>query len=106
MVLRQQVTQWVERRLGQRKLILLGHSWGTIVASQMARLSPDLFSAYVATGVVVEADRGEQINYDSLLRRLQSEGDAKALAKLATIPRPPYAPTREIGGRPSTCWAR
>lgn len=92
-----EVTQWVEQRLGQHKVILLGHSWGTIVASQMARLNPDLFSAYVATGVVVEADRGEQINYDTLLRRLKSEGDAKALAKLATIPRPPYAQVDQLG---------
>jgi pimeloyl-ACP methyl ester carboxylesterase len=91
-----EVAQWVERRLGQDKVILLGHSWGTIVGSQMARLRPDLFSAYVATGVVVQADRGEAINYDTLLRRLTSEGDAKALAKLAAIPRPPYTRVDQI----------
>jgi pimeloyl-ACP methyl ester carboxylesterase len=87
----------VEGRLGQGKVILLGHSWGTMVASQMARLRPDLFSAYVASGVVVEADRGEAINYDTLLRRLTAEGDAEALAKLAAIPRPPFTQISQIG---------
>lgn len=92
-----EVAEWVGRRLGQRKVILLGHSWGTIVGSQMARLRPDLFSAYVATGVVVEAERGEQLNYDTLLRRLKAEGDSKALAKLAAIPRPPYTQVDQLG---------
>jgi len=92
-----EVARWVERRLGQDKVILLGHSWGTIVASQMARQEPDLFSAYVATGVVVEAGRGEQLNYDALLSRLKAEGDAKALATLAAIPRPPYAHIEQLG---------
>jgi pimeloyl-ACP methyl ester carboxylesterase len=92
-----EVARWVERRMGQRKVILLGHSWGTMVASQMARLSPDLFSAYVAAAVVVDADGGERINYDTLLRRLKAEGDAKALAKLAAIPRPPYTRLDQLG---------
>lgn len=92
-----EVSQWVERRLGQRKVILLGHSWGTMVASQMARLKPEFFSAYVATGVVVEAARGEQLNYDALLRRLTAEGDAKALGRLAAIPRPPYTQLAQLG---------
>ena len=90
------VAQWVEQRLGQRQVILLGHSWGTIVASQMAQLKPELFSAYVATGVVVDADRGERINYDTLLQRLRAEGDAKALAQLAAIPRPPYTQDSQL----------
>jgi pimeloyl-ACP methyl ester carboxylesterase len=100
-----EVAQWVERRLGQRKVILLGHSWGTIVGSQMARLRPDLFSAYVATGVVVEADRGEQLNYDTLQRRLKAEGDAKALAKLAAIPRPPYTQAAQVSAERALVFA-
>lgn len=92
-----EVARWVARRMGRDKVIVLGHSWGTIVGSQMALRSPRLFSAYVATGVVVDADRGEQINDDTLLRRLTTEGDAKALAKLAAIPRPPYTRLDQLG---------
>jgi proline iminopeptidase len=100
-----EVVQWVESRLGQPKVILLGHSWGTIVGSQMARLRPDLFSAYVASGVVVEGERGEALNYDALLHRLTAEGDTKALAKLAAIPRPPYAQVSQVSAERALVFA-
>jgi pimeloyl-ACP methyl ester carboxylesterase len=92
-----EVAHWIEQRLGQPKIILLGHSWGTIVGSQMARLAPQLFSAYVATGVVVDGQRGEQLNYETLQRRLNAEGDPKVLAKFASIPRPPYSRVDQLG---------
>ncbi|MEO8114782.1 MAG: alpha/beta fold hydrolase [Phenylobacterium sp.] len=84
------VADWVRRRLGKPKIILLGHSWGTVVASEMARRRPDLFSAYVATGQVVNMQRGEALAYRLLTARVKAAGDAKALAKLEAIGPPPY----------------
>jgi pimeloyl-ACP methyl ester carboxylesterase len=92
-----EVARWVEQRMGQPKIVVLGHSWGTIVGSQMVREAPQLFSAYVATGVVVEGRRGEELNYETLERRLRTEGDRKALAKFASIPRPPYSRLDQLG---------
>jgi pimeloyl-ACP methyl ester carboxylesterase len=100
-----EVARWVEQRMGQPKVILLGHSWGTIVGSEMARRAPQLFSAYVATGVVVSGPRGEALNYQTLQRRLQAEGDVKALAKLAAIPRPPYSRMEQVGAERALVFA-
>src|SRR5215472_1203600 len=40
------------RELGKRKIIVLGHSWGSLVAVHMVQLKPELFAAYVGTGQV------------------------------------------------------
>jgi pimeloyl-ACP methyl ester carboxylesterase len=85
-----QVADWVRQRLGKRKVILLGHSWGTIVGSEMVRRRPDQFSAYVATGVVADMPRGEALGYQLLTERLAREGDPEALAALKAIGPPPY----------------
>jgi len=48
-----EVADYARRRLGQKKLILVGHSWGTILGAQVIHQRPDLFSAFVGTGMVV-----------------------------------------------------
>ncbi|HEX3701028.1 MAG TPA: alpha/beta fold hydrolase [Phenylobacterium sp.] len=85
-----QVADWLRAHLHKAKLVLVGHSWGTMVASEMARRRPDLFSAYVGTGVVVDAVRGEAMGYQMLARRVRADGDGKALADLQRIGPPPY----------------
>lgn len=38
------------RRFGRRKVLLVGHSWGTVIGTLAAARRPDLFSAYVGIG--------------------------------------------------------
>ena len=45
-----ELAEQVKDRYGVEKLILLGHSWGSIVALQAALTRPDLFHAYVGIG--------------------------------------------------------
>jgi pimeloyl-ACP methyl ester carboxylesterase len=40
----------LQDRLGKRKIIVFGHSLGSIVATEMVRRAPEHFAAYVATG--------------------------------------------------------
>lgn len=82
-----EVADWVRRRLDKPKIVILGHSWGTIVGSEMARRRPDLFSAYVATGQVIDMSRGEALGYRLLEARLKATGDE---ARLKAIGPPPY----------------
>ncbi|HEX4181189.1 MAG TPA: alpha/beta hydrolase [Caulobacteraceae bacterium] len=80
--------------LAKDKIILLGLSWGSILGTEMVRLRPDLFSAYVGTGQVVDMKRGEQVGYEALKARLQARSRGKALAALEAIGSPPY-PSRK-----------
>src|SRR5688572_8382235 len=85
------VTELVERRLGGNKVVLLGLSWGSVVGLEMARARPDLFAAYVGTGLFVHRDDGRAVAYRRVLDRARSQNNAAAVAELETIGPPPYA---------------
>ena len=83
-------------RTGQAKAILLGGSWGSMVAVTMARLRPDLFHALVGTGQVVDATRNEAVGYAALLERVRAAGDARSEAALLALGPPPWTSMKQL----------
>jgi pimeloyl-ACP methyl ester carboxylesterase len=75
-------------RFPGQKLILLGHSWGSVVATHMVERRPELFDAYVGTGQVASWAGMVQFQFDFLKRRYQETGGANALAALEAIGTP------------------
>lgn len=92
-----EIAQQVAQRYGKRKVILVGHSWGTIVAMKAALARPDLFYAYVGIGQVINAHDNERISFDHGLQQARAAHNQAALDELATIaPYPGNQPiTRE-----------
>lgn len=84
------VAEHVRQRLEVDRLLLVGVSWGSILGLAMARARPDLFSAFVGAGQVVDMRRNEEVGYASLLEKVRRVGDAKAEARLLAIGPPPY----------------
>jgi pimeloyl-ACP methyl ester carboxylesterase len=82
----------VRTSLRKDKIILVGHSWGSVLGVLMAKAKPDLFHAFVGTGQVeVAGDLARQyhVAYDALLARARSLGDARAVRELEEIGPPP-----------------
>ncbi len=48
-----EVAEYASRRLDKKKIILVGHSWGAILGLNVVKRRPDLFYAFVATGLPV-----------------------------------------------------
>ena len=48
-----EIAEHVRRRLGKRKIVLVGQSWGAALGVHVVKRRPDLFSAFVGTGQVV-----------------------------------------------------
>lgn len=92
-----EVTEFVRRRLGAPKVVLVGHSWGTILGLEMARRRPDLFYAYVGTGQVVNMRANETVGYARLVERVRAEGATADLARLEALGPPPYADLNTLG---------
>jgi len=84
-----EVVEYLRDHLDQDKVILLGHSQGTIVATLMAGRRPDLFHAYVGTGQVVDMPRNEPRTHRLALDRAAANGNRKAARALARLA-PPY----------------
>jgi pimeloyl-ACP methyl ester carboxylesterase len=85
-----EVAEFLCRHLGQPRVILFCHSWGTIVGLSMIKRRPDLFRAYVGSGQIADMSAGEQISYDLVLEQARRGGKSKAFQSLETLGRPPY----------------
>lgn len=85
-----ELAQFLCRHLGKRKIILLGHSWGTMVGLGMVVRRPDLFSAYVGTGQVVSIAEKEPLIYARAMERLRAAHDEDGIRELTASGPPPY----------------
>jgi pimeloyl-ACP methyl ester carboxylesterase len=92
-----EVAEHVRSKYGKDKLILAGHSWGTIVAMHAALQRPELFHAYVGIGQVINTRENERISFAHGLEQARAHSNAAALRELESIaPYPGEEPlTRE-----------
>jgi len=91
-----ELTEWLRESLGKDKVIVLGHSWGSILAVLMVKSRPELFHAYVGTGQVVDETRNLVVAYDEVLKKAQSLGELRAVDELRSIGRPPFTDGRSF----------
>lgn len=80
-----EVATYLRTRYGKRKLILMGHSWGTIIAMRAALARPDLFYAYVGIGQVLDMRANERISFDYALARARAEHNVAAVDEMMAI---------------------
>jgi pimeloyl-ACP methyl ester carboxylesterase len=90
-----QLAEFLRKHLHHRKIVALGHSWGTIIGVRMIHDRPDLFSAYVGTGQVMSVAEKEPVIYARTMARLQAAHADDAVAELKTV-HPPYHSLKEI----------
>lgn len=92
-----EVMELLRKRYGKQKVILVGHSWGTIIGLQTAIERPDLVHAYVGIGQVISVEENERVSYEYALRRARDDGNEEAIRDLeALAPYPGSEPmTRE-----------
>jgi pimeloyl-ACP methyl ester carboxylesterase len=83
-----ELAEYLCRHLGKKKIIVLGHSWGSLVATHMVQMRPDLFAAYVGTGQVASWAATLDIQYDLLLAKARRDGDQATVKKLEAVGRP------------------
>jgi pimeloyl-ACP methyl ester carboxylesterase len=80
--------------LKKGKIVLVGHSWGSILGVFMAKGRPDLFYAFVGTGQVADPTRNYSVAYDELLKKAEELRDQRAIRELKEIGPPPYSSGR------------
>lgn len=88
-----EVVEFLCRHLRQDKVILVGHSQGSIVGVTMARRRPDLLHAYVGTGQIADMARNEHLTHQLALDRARTAGNRKAVKALERL-EPPYHDAR------------
>lgn len=86
-----ELSEFLKKRLHKDKIVLVGHSWGSVLGFCMAKARPELFYAFVGTGqVAAEFSRSSAVAYTTLLERASREGNLQAVQELKEVGPPPY----------------
>jgi pimeloyl-ACP methyl ester carboxylesterase len=81
------------RRLGQSRVVIFGHSWGSAFGTLYAARFPEKVAAYVGCGQYADAAAGEDASYAYAIREAERRNKRRMLKKLRAIGPPPH--TRE-----------
>lgn len=78
-------------RFGGRRVVLLGHSWGSLVGVLYASRHPAKVAAYVGVGQVADMAASEAASFAFALAKARERGHRKAIRQLLAIGPPPHA---------------
>jgi len=80
----------VRVRIGQNKVVIFGHSWGSVLGVLYATRFPHKVAAYVGSGQIGDWPAAESASYAYALAEAQRLDNRKALRALRAIGPPPY----------------
>ena len=91
-----ELIELLRKRYGKRKVVLMGHSWGSIVGLSVAIKRPDLLYAYVGVGQGIDFRAGEKAGMAWTRAQALAAGNREAVAAIdALAPYPEGAFTIE-----------
>lgn len=85
-----ELSEMLRARFDEKKIYLVGHSWGTIFGTRAVQQRPDLFHAYVGTAQMVDVLETDQIIYETMLEHSRNTGDTEFAKTLQAQGQPPY----------------
>ena len=80
----------LRKQLRKGKIVLVGHSWGSILGVHMVKARPELFYAFVGTGQVGDPAASYTVAHQELLKKAAALEDERALRELREVGPPPY----------------
>ncbi len=85
-----ELAEYLTKHLEKEKIIVVAHSFGSILGLRMVSLKPSLFYAYVGTGQVADETKNYAVAYDALLKKAEAIDDHQAQDQLRRVGPPPY----------------
>lgn len=84
------VVQHLRQAFKRDQVILVGHSWGAIIASAMITRHPEYFKSYVSVGTSVDWFTAETRKFEALQRLAEETENAVLKHRLSKVEKPPY----------------
>lgn len=78
-----ELTTYLLKEFNHRKIVLVGHSWGSALGLLTVAKYPELYYAYVGSGQEIEPEKGERIGYEYVLEKAKE--NKKALDQLQKL---------------------
>lgn len=80
-----ELIELLTKRYGKRKVVLMGHSWGSFVGLAVALERPDLLHAYVGVGQGIDFRTSERVGMAWTRAKAVAAGDAEAVAAIDAL---------------------
>jgi pimeloyl-ACP methyl ester carboxylesterase len=84
------VTDHLRKRFGRDRIVLLGHSGGSIPAVLAARRHPEKYRAYIGTGQAVDLRESDRMFYTDVLAWARADGRTGLVEQLERQGPPPW----------------
>jgi len=86
-----ELSDYLIKRFNKRKIILVGHSWGSAISALAVSKRPELYSSYIGIGQVSNVLESEKISYEWTHQQASKANDASSVKKLTEMGNPPYS---------------
>jgi proline iminopeptidase len=86
----EEMAPWTQNALGQKRIFLSGHSWGSYLGLNIARRHPEWLHAYIGVGQMTNMPESERRGWTSAMEASRSTGNVEAVSQLESIA--PYPP--------------
>ncbi|MDH6348306.1 alpha/beta hydrolase [Brevibacillus sp. FSL K6-0770] len=80
-----EIIQYLKKKYDKQKIVILGHSWGSVLGSIFIRKHPEEAAYFIGVGQVVNMLENEQVGYNKLLEMIELSGDQKSKKMLQSI---------------------
>jgi pimeloyl-ACP methyl ester carboxylesterase len=85
-----ELTVYLLKKFRQDRLVLVGHSWGTVIGALAVSRYPELYSCYVGIGQIGKMAEGEAASYRWTLDQARKHHRRRAVDVLVAMGPPPY----------------
>lgn len=80
-----EMTDYLKKRFNQKKIFLMGHSWGSYLGIKTIAQAPEHYIAYIGMGQLSHQKLSERLAYDYMLKQANDIQDKKILKDLVRI---------------------
>lgn len=80
------VSKYLSERFGQKKIYIMGHSFGTYIAIKTVWQYPEYYNAYIAMAQICNQTESEYMAYDYMKEQYEQLGNAKMVKKFVNCP--------------------
>jgi len=80
-----EVTQFIKQKLNKTQIIVLGHSWGSVLGTALVQTYPHDYIAYISIGQVVSFLENERMGFDKLCKAVETKGIKKDIAAIKSL---------------------
>ena len=80
-----EMVNYLRHRFNKQKIIVLGHSWGSILGLKLAQDYPELISAYIGVGQIITMNIAIKMGYDAVLKMAHTKNNKRAVMELEAL---------------------